>query len=238
MAKACWTPSQSRVRRSFPLENVRLDQHAAHLHFRPQAFNTNFFQSEALDLYRAGAFIETAAIDSPESLWKGFTPYHLLMTLGGSTQPLLPARDLSANQLRRLIENFGWLLHISVHDSGLLLPEHSPLAWILNQVLLFLNDTPFCQAWSKLGDQHVKYSYGFLRSIAELWEIHDFRVSTTFSPLSSGSIFIMPISSAGWVGNTPTPTAIGDPPLPSQPPSRIRQFPRNCRQLTVIDPFD
>jgi hypothetical protein len=172
-------PATREAAAAFLERNARMDKDATQLPFRPLALNPAFFQSEAFDLYRAGAFITTAALDSPESLSKGFTPYHLLMTLGGLTQPLLPVRGLSAMQLRRLVENFGWLLHISVHDSGLLstrgdarssFTEHSPLAWILNQVLLFLHDPLFYQAWSKLGSQHVKYSYGFLRSIAELWD--------------------------------------------------------------------
>jgi hypothetical protein len=56
------------------------------------------------------------------------------------THSLLAPDGFSANQLRRLIENFGWLLHFSTHDDMLFLikgdarsafPERTPQAWIL-----------------------------------------------------------------------------------------------------------
>jgi hypothetical protein len=160
---------------------ARQDNNAggANLPFRPTALNSQFYTTEAFDHFRSGVFLETAAVTSAVSLRQGFTPYHILLTLGGIDQPLLPPKGLSANQLRRYIENFGWLLHISVHDSGLLttrgdarssFTEHSPLAWILCQVLAFLKQSAFCQAWSKLDHQQVRYSYGFLRSVSELWD--------------------------------------------------------------------
>ena len=98
----------------------RRDVKATALSFRPTVLNSDFYRTAAFDHFRSGVFNETAAVTSSDSLSQGFTPYHLLLTLMGVTQPLLPNGGLSANQLRRFIENFGWLLHISVHDSALL----------------------------------------------------------------------------------------------------------------------
>jgi hypothetical protein len=97
----------------------------------------NFILTDAFDQFRSGLVLETGAITSHASLSQGFKIYHLLLTLDRFTKTLIPSGDLSANQLRRLIENFGWLLHISVDDSRLLstegdarssFTEHSPLA--------------------------------------------------------------------------------------------------------------
>jgi hypothetical protein len=139
-------PATREVAMNFLSRRVRQDTNAAgtNLPFQPIAMNIDFFLTDAFDQFRSGIVLETEAITSQASLTQGFTFHHFLMTLQGFAQPLIPSGGLSANQLKRLIENVGWILHISVHDSRLLstegdarssFTEHSPLAWILRQVL-------------------------------------------------------------------------------------------------------
>jgi hypothetical protein len=150
------------------------------LPFLPEGFNNNFVTTNAFDLLRNGPFVASTAISSASDFTKGFHPHLLLLTLEGLTEPLIPRTGFSANQLRRLIDNFGWLLHTSVYDGSLLradgdtrssFTEHSPLAWILGEVLVLLRQKLFSQTWQKLSDRRASYSWGFLRSINELWDM-------------------------------------------------------------------
>lgn len=175
-------PAKKAAAGAWLLENKESDiqYSGSGLPFTPTGFNNNFVHTAAFDLFRSGPFVASAAISSARDLAEGFHPYLLLLTLDGLTEPILPRAGLSANQLRRFIENFGWLLHISVFDGSLLrvdgdtrssFTEHSPLAWILGEVLEFMSQKVFSQTWSKLGEQKPSYTWGFLRTINELWDI-------------------------------------------------------------------
>jgi hypothetical protein len=77
-------------------------------------------------------------------------------------------------------QEFRTATAICVQDSMLLsteedarscFTEHSPLAWALRDVLAFVTATPFAQAWTLFGLKKMRYSWGFLHTIGELWDM-------------------------------------------------------------------